>query len=289
MCPQQEMRIIEGVPEMARACRESVRPLGLVPTMGALHEGHLALVRQARRENPSLAVSIFVNPAQFGPQEDLAQYPRDLERDLNLLRQEGCDLVFTPQAESIYPPGFDTWVDVGALADRLEGAVRPRHFRGVATVVTKLLNITRPQRAYFGQKDGQQTVVVRRLVRDLDLGCDVVVVPTVRAPDGLALSSRNVYLTAEQRRAAPVMYRALCRAKELWSAGVRDAGKLRREVRRVLSSEPLIERIDYISVADAYTLEELDAVAGRAMVLVAVKLGIPRLIDNTVLDNVTLE
>ncbi|HZA24436.1 MAG TPA: pantoate--beta-alanine ligase, partial [Dehalococcoidia bacterium] len=174
------MRIIESVPQMVQACREISRPLGLVPTMGALHEGHLALVRRARHENQSVAISIFVNPAQFGPREDLSRYPRDLERDLDLLRQERCELVFTPSPSAIYPPGFDTWVDVGPLANKLEGTFRPGHFRGVATVVAKLLNITRPDRAYFGQKDGQQTVVVRQLVRDLDLGVEVVVVPTVR-------------------------------------------------------------------------------------------------------------
>jgi pantoate--beta-alanine ligase len=278
------MQIIEDIPQMARACRESARPLGLVPTMGALHEGHLALVRRARRENATLAVSIFVNPTQFGPQEDLARYPRDLGRDLDLLRGEGCDLVFTPTPQSIYPPGFDTWVDVGPLAQRLEGSARPGHFRGVATVVTKLLNITCPDQAYFGQKDGQQTVVVRHLVRDLDLGCRVVVAPTVRAPDGLALSSRNVYLSPEQRQAAPVVYRGLCRAQELWSNGVRDGERLRREVRQVLEEEPLIQGIDYVSVADADTLVELDTVAGRAMVLAAVRLGVTRLIDNIILE-----
>ena len=278
------MKIIETVPKMVEACREALRPLGLVPTMGALHEGHLALVRRAREENQSVAVSIFVNPTQFGPQEDLSRYPRDLERDLGLLRQAGCDLVFTPNPSAIYPPGFSTWVDVGPLADKLEGAFRPGHFRGVATVVAKLLNITRPDRAYFGQKDGQQTVVVRQLVRDLDLRVEVVVVPTVRDIDGLALSSRNVYLTPQQRQAAPVIYQALCRAERLWGDGVRDAEQLRQEVRRTLESEPLIERIDYVSVADADSLDELDIIQNRAMVSVAVKLGTPRLIDNIILE-----
>ena len=278
------MRIIESVPKMVQACRETSRPLGLVPTMGALHEGHLALVRHARQENQSVAVSIFVNPTQFGPQEDLSKYPRDLERDVDLLRQERCDLVFAPSPTAIYPPGFDTWVDVGPLGNKLEGAFRPGHFRGVATVVAKLLNITRPDRAYFGQKDGQQTVVVRQLVRDLDLGVEVVVVPTVRHTDGLALSSRNVYLTPQQRQAAPIIYQALCEANRLWRDGTTDADKLRQEVRWLLESEPLIERIDYVSVADAGTLDELDFIQGRAMVSVAVKLGTPRLIDNIILE-----
>jgi pantoate--beta-alanine ligase len=278
------MRIIESVPEMTKACRETSRLLGLVPTMGALHEGHLALVRRARQENQSVAVSIFVNPTQFGPQEDLSKYPRDLERDVDLLRQERCDLVFAPSPTAIYPPGFDTWVDVGPLGNKLEGAFRPGHFRGVATVVAKLLNITRPDQAYFGQKDGQQTVVVRQLVRDLDLGVEVVVVPTVRHTDGLALSSRNVYLTPQQRQAAPIIYQALCDANRRWRDGTTDADKLRQEVRRLLESEPLIERIDYVSVADAGTLDELDFIQGRAMVSVAVKLGTPRLIDNIILE-----
>jgi pantoate--beta-alanine ligase len=278
------MRVIENIQEMSLACREASRPLGLVPTMGALHEGHLALVRQARGENVTAVVSIFVNPAQFGPQEDLAHYPRDLERDLGLLREEGVDLVFTPAPEAVYPPGFDTWVNAGALATKLEGAVRPGHFRGVATVVTKLFNIIRPDRAYFGQKDGQQTLVVRQLARDLNMGLDIVVVPTVREPDGLALSSRNVYLTPEQRRAAPVVYRGLCRARELWQEGARDAEEIRQALWQALESEPLIERIDYVSVADADTLEELDTIQGRAMASIAVKLGVPRLIDNIILE-----
>jgi pantoate--beta-alanine ligase len=241
-------------------------------------------VRRARQENQSVAVSIFVNPTQFGPQEDLSKYPRDLERDVDLLRQERCDLVFAPSPTAIYPPGFDTWVDVGPLGNKLEGAFRPGHFRGVATVVAKLLNITRPDRAYFGQKDGQQTVVVRQLVRDLDLGVEVVVVPTVRHTDGLALSSRNVYLTPQQRQAAPIIYQALCEANRLWRDGTTDADKLRQEVRWLLKSEPLIERVDYVSVADAGTLDELDFIQGRAMVSVAVKLGTPRLIDNIILE-----
>ena len=277
------MRIVTSKQEMARLCREVPRPLGLAPTMGALHGGHLALVERARGENATVAATIFVNPAQFGPGEDLAGYPRDLEQDLAKLRPQGVDLVYVPPLDEVYPPGFDTWVEVGRLAARLEGARRPGHFRGVATVVTKLLSLTRPDRAYFGQKDAQQTLVVCQLVRDLDLGVEVVVVPTVRDPDGLALSSRNAYLTTEQRRAAPVVYRALCRAEQLWRQGVRDGEQLRQEVRRVLQSEPLVEGIDYVSVADAATLEELDQVGGQALVSVAVKLGRPHLIDNIIL------
>lgn len=277
------MRVVNTAHEMALACKEAARPLGLVPTMGALHDGHLALVRQAREDNAYLAVSIFVNPTQFSPEEDLARYPRDLTRDLELLRREGADLVFVPSPDEVYPAGFNTWVDVGSLASRLEGVARPGHFRGVATVVTKLFNLTTPNRAYFGQKDGQQTLVVRQLVRDLNLGVEVVVAPTVRESDGLAMSSRNAYLTPEQRSAAPVIYRALCRAEELWRGGVRERNRLRNEVWQLLEGEPLVASIDYVSVADADTLEELDTVNGPAMVLVAVRLGQIRLIDNIIL------
>ena len=278
------MRVVETKVEMLSACREAARPLGLVPTMGALHDGHLTLVRQAREDNQTLAVTIFVNPTQFSPQDDLAQYPRDLDRDLGLLRREGADLVFVPPVEEIYPPGFDTWVRVGALAERLEGANRPGHFQGVTTVLTKLFNLVGPDRAYFGQKDGQQTAVVRQLARDLDMGLEIVVVPTVRDSDGLALSSRNVYLTAEERRAAPVVYRALCKAQELRSQGIEDGDRLRHEVEEVLAGEPLVGRIEYVSVAGAENLEELAEVRGRAMVSVAVHIGKTRLIDNLILE-----
>ena len=259
------------------------RPLGLVPTMGALHEGHLALVRRARQENVAVAASIFVNPTQFGPQEDLATYPRDMDRDLALLEAEGVDLVYTPPPQEVYPPGFDTWVDPGAMGQRLEGAVRPGHFRGVATVVTKLLSVIRPERAYFGQKDGQQLAVIRQLERDLNLGVEIVGVPTVRDSDGLALSSRNAYLTPAQRRAAPVIYRALAEAKRLWDGGERDAGNLKEAVHALLKTEPLLEEIDYVSVADANTLEELERIEGPAMVSTAARLGRTRLIDNVLL------
>jgi len=278
------MRVVKTKLELVEACRAAARPLGLVPTMGALHDGHLTLVRRAREVNHTLAVTIFVNPTQFSPQDDLAQYPRDLDRDLGLLREEGADLVFVPPAEEIYPPGFDTWVQVGALAERLEGAHRPGHFRGVTTVLTKLFNLVGPDRAYFGQKDGQQNVVVRQLARDLDMSLEIVVVPTVRDSDGLALSSRNVYLTSEERRAAPVIYQALRKAQELRIQGVKDGSRLRRKVEEVLAAEPLVGRIEYVSVADAENLEELAEVAGPAMVSVAVHIGKTRLIDNVILE-----
>ena len=277
------MRVVKTKSEFVRACREVARPLGLVPTMGALHDGHLTLVRRAREDNETLAVTIFVNPTQFSLQDDLAQYPRDLDRDLGLLREVGADLVFVPPVEEIYSPGFDTWVQVGALAERLEGAHRPGHFRGVTTVLTKLFNLVAPDRAYFGQKDGQQTAVVRQLARDLDMGLEIVAVPTVRASDGLALSSRNVYLSAEERRAAPVIYRALCKAQELRGLGVDDGSRLRQEVEEVLAAEPLVGQIEYVSVAGVEDLEELAEVKGPAMVSVAVHIGKTRLIDNVIL------
>lgn len=252
--------------------------------MGALHEGHLSLVRLARQDNVTVVATIFVNPTQFGAQEDLAQYPRDEERDLELLRREGVDLVFAPSPEEMYPPGFNTWVELPGMGERLEGAHRPGHFRGVATVVTKLLSLVRPDNAYFGQKDGQQAGVIRRLNADLNLGAEIIVAPTVREEDGLALSSRNAYLEPEQRRAAAVVYRALCAADRIWSAGVKHGELLRGEVRRVLQEEPLVEEIDYVSVADPETMEELDLAYRGAMVSTAVKMGRARLIDNIVLQ-----
>ena len=277
------MEIVHRTADMIDACRRAARPLGLVPTMGALHAGHLSLVDRSLADNAATAVSIFVNPTQFGADEDLSLYPRDLDGDLELLRQRGAALVFVPDVAEVYPPGFDTWVDVGPVAERLEGTERPGHFRGVATVVAKLLNIVRPDRAYFGQKDGQQTVVVRKLARDLDMGLEIVVCPTVREEDGLAMSSRNIRLTSEQRRAATIIYRALSRGEELWARGETDARRLTAVVKEVLESEPLLDAIDYVSVADAETLEELAEVPGRAMVSTAVRMGSLRLIDNVMI------
>ena len=277
------MQVISSIPDFRKARSDLRGTLGLVPTMGYLHEGHLALVRRARGENDTIAASIFVNPSQFGPNEDFTTYPRDMDRDLSLLRAEGADLVFTPSPEYIYPPGFDTWIEVGSLAQRLEGEHRPGHFRGVATVVAKLFNVVQPDRAYFGQKDGQQVAVIKRMVADLDMDVDVVVVPTVREADGLALSSRNVYLTPEQRRAAPLIYKALCQARKLWEDGERQGESLRSRVRRTLEQEPLIEKIDYVSVADASSLEEVDTIGQPVMVSVAVRMGRTRLIDNVLL------
>ena len=251
--------------------------------MGSLHEGHLALVRRARSENRVLAVSIFVNPSQFGRSEDYDAYPRDLERDLALLDAEGTDLVFAPPANEIYPPGYATWIDLPDMANRLEGEHRPSHFQGVATVVSKLFNIVEPDVAYFGQKDGQQVAVIRRMVADLNMDVQVRVVPTVREADGLALSSRNVYLSEEERRAAPVIFRSLSQALEMWGVGERSADVLRAKVRMMLEAEPLVGAIDYVSIADPDTLEEVDIIQSPAMVSAAVRIGRTRLIDNVML------
>ena len=278
------MRVINTNKEMSRACGEAVKPVGLVPTMGALHSGHLSLIDQARADNLTVVVSIFVNPTQFGDPKDLEKYPRDMEGDLDLLRRHGVDLVYAPAPEEVYPEGFDTWVDVGPLADKLEGIHRPGHFRGVATVVSKLFNVMRPNCAYFGQKDGQQTALIQKLARDLDMGVEVVVMPTIREPDGLAMSSRNVQLSPEQRQAAPVVHRALCQSHLLWIQGERDGDTLRDAARTVLQSESKVESIDYVSVAGMLTLDELERVDGRAMVSTAVQMGAVRLIDNIVLE-----
>ena len=278
------MKVVSSKDEMRHYCRGSERPLGLVPTMGALHDGHLSLVDRARNDSATVAVSIFVNPTQFAQGEDFAEYPRDLDADLEMLEQRGVDLAFVPEISEVYPPGFDTWVDVGPIADLLEGAARPGHFRGVATVVAKLFGIVEPNRAYFGQKDGQQTVVIRKLARDLDMGLEVVVLPTVREPDGLAMSSRNVRLNPEQRQAAPVVYRALSAGREVWQAHEADTAAILGAVRRELEMESLLGAIDYISLASPDTLEELEVAVPGAMLSVAAHMGAVRLIDNLIIE-----
>ena len=278
------MRVVNSKNEMRRACRDAARPLGLVPTMGALHDGHLSLVNRARADSATVAVSIFVNPTQFGEGEDFEEYPRDLDADLALLEQHGADLVFVPDISEIYPPGFDTWVDVGPIANRLEGAARPGHFRGVATVVAKLFGIVQAERAYFGQKDGQQTVVVRKMARDLDLGVEVVVLPTVRERDGLAMSSRNIRLSPEQHRAASAVYRALSSGRRRWEQGENSASEIRGAVREVLEAEPLVDSVDYVSLASVGTLEELELAEAGSMLSTAVNMGHVRLIDNLLLE-----
>ncbi|NOZ30156.1 MAG: pantoate--beta-alanine ligase [Chloroflexi bacterium] len=276
------MEVVERVSEVRRIRRERAGSWGLVPTMGYLHEGHLSLVRRAREENDHVGVSIFVNPTQFGPGEDLDAYPRDLERDLELLRALDVDLVWVPTVEEMYPPGFQTYVIVEEVSKPLEGAARPGHFRGVATVVAKLFNVFQPDRAYFGQKDAQQVVVIRRMVEDLNFPVEIVVCPIVRDPDGLALSSRNVYLTPEQRAAAPVLYRALCAARDAWMAGERDGERLRQIMRAVLDSEPLAQ-VEYVSAADPETLAELGDAGQGVLLSLAVRIGRARLIDNILL------
>ena len=277
------MKTIETIDGMKRLRQQLAEPVGLVPTMGYLHEGHLSLVRQARTDNPTVVASIFVNPTQFGPKEDFRTYPRDTRRDLSLLEAGKTDIVFMPAAAEMYPPGFNSWVDVDKVTERLEGASRSGHFRGVATVVAKLFNIVQPTRAYFGQKDAQQAIVIKKMVADLNMNLEVVVLPTVREPDALAMSSRNTYLNPEQRQAATVLYKALSLAQRSWSQGEKDAERLRQQMTALIRKEPLAN-IDYISVADAETLDELDTVKQTALVSMAVKIGSTRLIDNIVLQ-----
>jgi pantoate--beta-alanine ligase len=263
--------------------REQDRSIGLVPTMGALHDGHLSLVREARRMCDVVVVSIFVNPTQFAPGEDFEHYPRDLTKDTTILADYNVDYIFAPPPEEVYPRGFATYVTVDGLSDQLEGAARPGHFRGVATVLTVLFNIIRPDFAYFGQKDAQQTLVVRRLVRDLAFETEIVVLPTVREESGLALSSRNAYLSGEERRAATIIYRALSRAEAAYLSGERSGRKLAEGVRAEIDSESRA-RLEYVSVTDADTLERLDKLDDRpVLVAVAARVGAARLIDNVLI------
>lgn len=276
------MKQISTVAEMRRALADVHGSVGLVPTMGYLHAGHMALVERARRENDVVVVTIFVNPTQFGPEEDFARYPRDAQRDLGMLRKAGVDYVFTPEPPEIYPEGFSSYVTVEGLSDKLEGAFRPGHFRGVATVVAKLLNIIPAERAYFGQKDAQQVVVIRRMARDLNFRHQIVAVPTVREPDGLALSSRNVYLNGEERQSALVLSRALFAARDMYEKGERNAQEIRSAMRAMLEAEPGV-KADYVTVSDPGSLEELDHIEWRALVALAARVGKTRLIDNVVL------
>jgi pantoate--beta-alanine ligase len=277
------MNIVTSLSELREARRRLSRPVGLVPTMGYLHRGHLSLVQAAKAECASVVVSIFVNPSQFGPKEDLAAYPRDLPRDLRLLEVEGVDLVWAPPVDEMYPPGYQTWVTVEEVTQPLEGGMRPGHFRGVATVVAKLFNAVQPDRAYFGQKDAQQAVVIRQMARDLDFNLEVVVCPIVREPDGLAMSSRNTYLNPEERQAATVLSRSLGAARQAFASGERGAPRLRQIMAEVLQAEPLA-RPQYVSCADPITLVEIEGViTGQALLSMAVYIGKTRLIDNLVL------
>ncbi len=277
------MEVIKTIAEMRQFRQKLAEPVGFVATMGYLHQGHLALMRQAREYNASVVVSIFVNPTQFGAGDDFDRYPRNLERDLSLLEKEGIDAVFATSIVEMYPPRFSSRVEVDNLTKRLEGASRPGHFSGVTTVVAKLFNIIQPARAYFGQKDAQQAIVIKKMVADLNMNLKVITLPTVREPDGLAISSRNSYLNPRERQAALVLYQSLMLAKKLWQRGERDAEKLRQEMVRFIRKEPLAS-IDYVSIADPDTLEEMEEVKPPALVSLAVKIGSTRLIDNVVLE-----
>jgi pantoate--beta-alanine ligase len=276
---------IKGIRELQKTLKDSVGgppTMGFVPTMGYLHEGHISLVKQAKAENEVSAVSIFVNPTQFGPKEDFKTYPRDLNRDLKML-EPYTDIVFIPEDKEMYPDGYNTWVEVKDITDVLEGAVRPGHFKGVTTVVAKLFNIVMPDKAYFGQKDAQQVAVIKKMVTDLNMPLEVVVCPTLREKDGLAMSSRNTYLTPEMRQNAPVLYRSLQKARELYRNGEKDAGKIKQVMTAIIESQP-IGIIDYISIADNETLREVTKIDRPALISMAVKFGKTRLIDNIVLE-----
>jgi pantoate--beta-alanine ligase len=276
------MEVIEKISEMKKAVRqlkEEKKRIGFVPTMGYLHEGHLSLVRASKKEAEVTVVSIFVNPTQFGPKEDFNRYPRDLERDKSLLAKEGVDFLFHPPVEEMYPSNYRTYVEVTGLQDRLCGRSRPGHFRGVATVVLKLFNIVCPDLAYFGQKDAQQAVVIRRLVRDLNLDVEIKVMPIVRDADGLALSSRNTYLSPEERRASLALPRSLQAAARLLERGERKAEKVKEQIEKIISSEPNL-RIDYVEIVDPEELRPLEEIRGAALIAAAVFCGQTRLIDN---------
>ena len=276
------MQVVSTVQEFRDFCRAAPRPLGLVPTMGALHDGHLSLVSHARQECAAVAVTIFVNPTQFAPHEDLDRYPRTVDRDLQLLEEAGTDVVFLPSTEEVYPPGSATTMTVRGPALSLEGEARPGYFDGMATVVTKLLLMALPDVAYWGQKDGQQVAVVRRLVADLNIPVQLRVVPTVREPDGLAMSSRNAYLTAQDRDAASVVYRALQAAQRLYGQGERRREALEGACRALLESEPLV-RIDYVALVDPDSFAPVSGTGVPSLLTVAVEIGSTRLIDNVLL------
>lgn len=277
------MKIIDTLESLRQTRAELRGRVGLVPTMGALHEGHLSLVREARAENDHVLVTIFVNPMQFAPTEDLSSYPRDLEGDTRMLQSVGADFVFTPTPDLMYPSGYQTYIENGAIADGLEGGRRPGHFRGVSTVVAKLFNLTQPHRAYFGQKDAQQVAVIRRMVHDLNFPLEIIPCPIVREHDGLAMSSRNAYLTPAERAAAPVLNRALQAASTRYESGERSPAALKDAVQEVIMREPLAQ-LDYVSVTDARTLRELDTPGDAPLLLsLVVKIGKPRLLDNILL------
>lgn len=273
------MHSVKTVTELREARQQLPSPIGLVPTMGYLHAGHLSLVERARDECAGVIATIFVNPTQFGPQEDLSSYPKDIPRDLALLEEFGVDLVWIPENDELYGEGYQTWVEVTALTQRLEGEMRPGHFRGVTTIVAKLFNAVQPEKAYFGQKDAQQVAVIRRMVADLNFPIEIVVCPTIREPDGLALSSRNVYLNPAERQAAPILYRALKNARDAFHGGTKEADEIRSIISETIQSEPLAE-MQYASCANINSLQELSGEIDKALLSTAVLIGRTRLIDN---------
>jgi pantoate--beta-alanine ligase len=276
------MITVNTIHDLRKVRQELPSPVGLVPTMGFLHDGHLSLVQRASEDCERVIVSIFVNPTQFGPNEDFDAYPRDIGRDLEKLEQHGVSVVWIPEIDEMYPPGFQTWVEVRGLSQFLEGKERPGHFQGVVTVVTKLLNAVQPDKAYFGQKDAQQAVIIKRLVIDLNIPVDIIVCPIIREADGLAMSSRNVYLNQDQRQAATVLYQALNKARNSFQSGLTDAEQLRKILAETIESEPLAE-IQYVSCANLKTLEEQTGEVKQALLSLAIKFGNTRLIDNTII------
>lgn len=275
------MNTVNNIKNLIDLRQRLERPIGFIPTMGYLHEGHLSLVKRAKQECASTIVSIYVNPTQFAPTEDLNNYPRNIERDLALLSNIDTDLVWLPDTSEMYPEGFQTWVEVENLTKPLEGQFRPTHFRGVTTIVAKLFNVVQPDKAYFGQKDAQQAIVIKQMVRDLNYPIEIVVCPIVREPDGLAMSSRNTYLSPDERKAATVLYRALKEAEEAYYNNIKDADTLRRIMTKVIQNEPLA-KIQYVSCADPQTLVELSGEVTHALLSLAVYIGNTRLIDNVI-------
>ena len=274
---------IESVTELVKSARISGKKIGFVPTMGALHTGHISLIEAAKEKSDFVVVSIFVNPTQFGPGEDFEKYPRPLYADLEICRKAGVDVVFVPSQEQMYPRENLTWVNVEKLTESLCGRSRPEHFRGVTTVCAKLFNIVEPDMAFFGQKDAQQAIVIKRMVADLNMPLQIVVCPTVRRPDGLAVSSRNRYLTAEQQKDATLIYKSLQECRDMIDAGVTDSRKIITQMQKILTHAPSI-RIEYISIVDAVTLQDLERITGKVLAAVAVRIGPARLIDNILLD-----
>ena len=276
------MKTVVTINELREMKEKLKNPVGFIPTMGYLHQGHLALVKKGKSECSSIVVSIFINPTQFNPNEDLSKYPRDIKRDMSMLEDAGVDILWLPTPEIMYPQGYQTWVDVDEVSKPLEGEWRPGHFRGVTTVVAKLFNVVQPQMAYFGQKDAQQAMIIKRMAMDLNFPLEVIICPTIREPDGLAMSSRNSYLSQEERKAAGIIFRSLTAAKDAWENGEKDGTRLCGIVRNILTSEPLVE-IQYTACVDPLTLVPVQIINEKALLLIAAYIGKTRLIDNILL------